>query len=185
MILIDRTCDGWPRSLQDKNTLNVVTLQFLSGDGIQDRRLNSEEGYSGGSRLGLNRTREGRYHDGARLRLPESIHNRALTPSNVVVVPMPRLRVDGLSDGTEHTQCAEVMVLHVVFAETTKQTDSSWCRVELGELMLLHSLPVSGRCGVYWCRFEDGGGDAIGKRSVNDVATQVMTKSDSEAATQK
>ena len=79
----------------------------------------------------------------------------------MVVVPMPRLRVDGLTDRAEHAKGAEVVTFDVMMAETTEQTDGSWGGVELRQLMFLDGLPVAGGSGVYGCRLEDGRGDAV------------------------
>lgn len=63
----------------------------------------------------------------------------------MVIVPVPCLGVDGFTDGTEDTQRREIMILDVVFSETTEETNGSGCRVELSKLVLLDGLPVTRR----------------------------------------
>lgn len=94
----------------------------------------------------------------------------------MVVVPMPCLRVDRLADAAEDTKSREVVVLDVVGAEAAEETDGGGCGVELGEFVLLDGLPVAGRSRVDGSRLEDGGGDTVGERAVDDVAI----KSDTE-----
>lgn len=40
--------------------------------------------------------------------------------------------------------------------------------------MLLDGLPVARGGGVDGCRFEDGSGDAVGERAVDDVAVMLI-----------
>ena len=87
----------------------------------------------------------------------------------MLVVPIPCLGVDRLSDTAQDTKAAEVVVLDVVGAETTKQTNSSRRGVELRKLVLLDSLPVARWGGVYGGGLEHGGRDTVGKRAVDDV----------------
>ena len=87
----------------------------------------------------------------------------------MLVVPIPCLGVDRLSDTAQDTKAAEVVVLDVVGAETTKQTDSSRRGVELRKLVLLDSLPVARRGWVYGGGLEHGGRDIVGKQAIDDV----------------
>ena len=88
----------------------------------------------------------------------------------MVVVPVPSFRVDGLADGTDDAERAEVGLLDVFFAETTEETDGGRGGVEVGDLVLVDGLPEAGGRGVGGCGLEDGGGDAIGERAVDEVA---------------
>ena len=69
--------------------------------------------------------------------------------SDVVIVPMPGLRVDRLADGPEYTKGAEVVILYMVFTKSAEQTNGSWCGVELSELVLLDRLPITRRSRIY------------------------------------
>lgn len=100
---------------------------------------------------------------------PERIDNRTLSPANMVVVPMPRLRVDRLAHAAEHAQTAQIVILHVVLAQATKKTDGGGRGVELRDLVLVYGLPVSRRSRVHGRGFEDGRGYAIDERAIHDV----------------
>ena len=91
----------------------------------------------------------------------------------MVVVPVPSFGVDRLTNSTQHPESAEVVGLGVVFTETTEETDGGWSGVEMGELVLLDGLPVTGWGGVNGGGFKDGGGDTIEKRSVDDVTDEI------------
>jgi len=101
--------------------------------------------------------------------LPESINDGTLPLSDVVVVPVPSLGVDWLTDTTQYSEGAEVMGVDMVFTETTEETNCSGSGVKLGNLVLLNGLPVAGWGGVNRRRFKDGCGDTVEKRSVDDV----------------
>jgi len=57
----------------------------------------------------------------------------------------------------------------MVSAKTTEETDGSRRRVKVSNLVLFNDLPVTGRGGVYGSGLEDGGCDAVGERTIDDV----------------
>lgn len=75
--------------------------------------------------------------------VPERVHNRTLPATDVIVVPMPCLGVDGLTDAAKHAQAAEVVVLDVMIAKTAQQTDRGRCGIELCQFVLVDSLPIA------------------------------------------
>jgi hypothetical protein len=87
----------------------------------------------------------------------------------MLVVPVPGLWVDGLANASKDTEGAQIVLLDMLMAQTPEKTDGSWCRVELGELVLLNGFPVSRGGGVYRSRLEHGGSDTKSERSVDDV----------------
>jgi len=137
--------------------------------GVKNDWLNTKEGHGGGSRLGFDGTRERRHNDGSGLSLPESIDDGTLLLADVIVVPVPSLGVDRLANGTQYSDGAEIVGLDVVFSETAEETDGGWSRVEVGKLVFLSGLPVTGWGRVNGGRFEDSGGDTVEKRPVDDV----------------
>ena len=90
----------------------------------------------------------------------------------MLVVPVPCLGVDRLSDTAQDAKAAEVVVLDVVESETTEQTNSRRRGVELRKLMLLDGFPVARGGRVYRSRLENGGGNTKGERSIDDVAEE-------------
>lgn len=89
------------------------------------------------------------------------------------VVPVPSLGVDRLTDTAQYSDGAEVVGLDVMFTKTAEETDGSGSGVEVGNLVLLNGLPVAGWGGVNWGRFEDGGGNTVEKRPVDDVTEEI------------
>ena len=57
----------------------------------------------------------------------------------------------------------------MVRTQTTQQTDSSGRRVELGDLILINSLPVTRRGRIDRSGFEDGSCHTVSEGTVNDV----------------
>jgi hypothetical protein len=75
--------------------------------------------------------RDERDDDRAGLRLPVGVNNSTLLVSNVLPVPVPRLRVDRLSDGSDSTERGKVVSLDVLLAEATEKTNGGRGGVEL------------------------------------------------------
>lgn len=48
----DGTGHAGPRVLDGEDTLDIVALELLAGNGVDDRRLDAEEGEGGGAGLG-------------------------------------------------------------------------------------------------------------------------------------
>ena len=169
MILVHSPSNRRPRRLEHKHTLNSITLQLLSSHRVQNSRFDTKERHSGATWLGFDGTRERRDDDTASFGLPEGIDDGAFALADMVVVPVPCLGVDRLTDGTEDAERGEVVALDVVVAETTEETDGGGSGVELGEFVLLDGLPVARGCRVDRCRLEDGCGYAVGEGTVDDV----------------
>ena len=170
MVLVDRPRNRRPRCLQYEHALNVVSHEFLSSLRVKNGRLDAEEGDGGRSGLRLDRTRERRNDNTARLGLPESVDDCSLELSDMLVEPIPRLWVDRLSDGTQNAQGGEIVWLSVVRTQPAKKTNGGRRGVELRKLVLLNDLPVARRAWVHGCRLEDHCADAIQQRAVDNVA---------------
>ena len=56
MAFVDGASDSWPRRLEDQNTFDVVTFQFLALNGIKNGRCNTEGGDSHRAWLCLDNT---------------------------------------------------------------------------------------------------------------------------------
>lgn len=141
--------------------------------GIKNNWLDTKEGDSGRTWLGFDGTREWRHNDGPGLGLPESVHDGTLLLPDVVVIPVPSLGVDRLTDATQHSESAKVVGVDVVLTETTEETNGGWSSVDVGNLMLLNGLPVTGWGGVNGGGFEDSGGDTIEKGPVHDITSGI------------
>ena len=134
----------WPRPLDAQSTCHVVTVQFLTFV-VQDGRSDAEHGPHGHSghnlRIGSRRTRA--YADSARFRLPPGVDYGALALADRRVVPVPRFHVDRLTNGSQSSQGAEIVFIHVVAAVFNQQPDGRRCAVELVHFKPLDRFPVS------------------------------------------
>jgi hypothetical protein len=90
----------------------------------------------------------------------------------MLIVPVPCLRIDRLTNATEHSQATQIILFDVVRPKTTQQTYSSGRGVELGDLIFVDSLPVTRRSRIDRGGFENGSCHTVGKRSVNDVTRE-------------
>lgn len=169
VVLVDCARNRRPRCLEAQNALNAVTLELLARLRVQDDGLDTEERHRCATRLRLDGSGERRHDDRASLSLPERVDDGALLAADMVVVPVPRFRVDRLADTTEDTKRAQIVILHVVLTEAAEETDGSGRRVELGNLVLVDGLPVP--CGgrVDGRRLEDGSRHTVCERTVYDV----------------
>ncbi|KAF9788721.1 hypothetical protein BJ322DRAFT_1184000 [Thelephora terrestris] len=138
--------------------------QALSGHWVD-----AEEGHSSRSWICFDGAGEWRNRESIRSRLPPSVNDGTLLISDVLVTSIPSFGVDRFTDTTQHSDRAEVS-LGVAFTETTKETDDGGSSVELGDLALLDKWPITGWSGVDRGRLEDGGGDTVEKRALDDVS---------------
>ena len=83
---------------------------------------------------------------------------------------MPGFGVDGLANGTDHAEAAEVGVLDVLLAHTTEETNGGGGCVEVSDLMPVDGLPEARGSGVEGCGLEYGGGDTISKRTIDNIS---------------
>lgn len=92
----------------------------------------------------------------------------ALLVSNLGVVPLPDLLGNWLTDRSQNSQRAEI-VLDVVITSLLEKSESSWSNVELSDLVVLNDIPVSGEVWIGWGTLEDESGNTEKERSVNDI----------------
>jgi hypothetical protein len=88
--------------------------------------------------------------------------------SDLLVVPLPDIGSDGLSDGSENTEGLHLLV-DVVVTGTLQQTESGGSNVELSDLVLVDDVPVAGEVGVGGGSLENESGDSQNERSVDTV----------------
>ena len=102
--------------------------------------------------------------------LPPCIHNRHVTFADNVVIPVPRLRVDRLSDGAQKSEVRQIVLGHPVITLRHQGTDRCWGSVELVNLVFLTDLPEAARIGIGWHTFEHHSRRTIGQRAIDDIA---------------
>lgn len=88
--------------------------------------------------------------------------------ANLLKVPLPDLRGNGLTNGTQNTQVSH-LVVDVLVTGTLEQTQGGGGNVELGDLVLVDHIPVAGEVGVGRGTLEDDGGASQEQRSIDDV----------------
>lgn len=170
VVAVDGTSNSGPRTLGNKDTLDVSALENLAVGRVEDCDVDTEEGESGGSWLGSDTARDGGDHVGTGLGHPVSVDDGTLAVhTGVFVVPVPGLGVDRLTDGTEDTEGRKVASLDKLVTHAAQETDSSGSSVELGSLPLFNKVPVSGGVGVDGSGLEHGGGSTEGKGTVDNV----------------
>jgi hypothetical protein len=167
MVAVDRSRDGWPRVANGQNALDRLALlvDLLAGSRVEQNRVNAEERQRRGPGLGLGRTRQRRDDDAAGLGLPVRVDDGALARADVLVVPHPRVGRNGFADRPDRAEAGQIVVLDVMFTHLAEEADRSRRGVELGQLVLLHGLPVAGWVRVDRGRFKDCGRNAQHERS--------------------
>ncbi len=104
---------------------------------VDNTRHDSGKRFRARTGFGSDRTRKRRHHDSARFGLPPSIHNRASSPTDFVVIPHPRFGIDPLAYRSEQTKAAEVMLFDMVITPFNEGPYRRRCSVENGCFVLL------------------------------------------------
>lgn len=88
--------------------------------------------------------------------------------ANLLKVPLPDLRGNRLTNGTQDTEVLH-LVVDVVVTSTLQQTQSGGGNVELSDLVLVDDVPVAREVGVGGSTLEDNGSATHEQGSVDDV----------------
>src|SRR5215211_1889983 len=161
-VLVDRPEHAWPRPGDDQVPLSgafdrVVVL-------VIDVDEDAGERLGGAAWLGRGETWQRRDHDAAGLRLPPRVHDGAPSAADVLVVPLPRPRIDGLADGTKQPQGREIMLLDGLRALLHERPDDGRRRVVDCNPVALDHVPVPIRAGVARRTLDLDGGRPIAQR---------------------
>lgn len=93
---------GGPGLFDDEEAAGAFgDFMAFAGD---DGGLNAEEGSGGGAGFGGDGARDGGDHDAAGFGLPPGVNDGAAAVADLVAIPDPGFRVDGLSDGAEEAE---------------------------------------------------------------------------------
>ena len=117
VVAVDRAGRAGPGGGEAKRARDVVAFDGHSRGGVHNHRLDAEKGQRGGTGLGRGDARQRRDEDAAGLRLPPSVHHGAAAITYDIVVPLPDLRIDGLTDGPEDAEGLAAVLLHLVIAD--------------------------------------------------------------------
>ncbi len=123
---------GRPRPLDHQQALalalNLVALVVAYAG------LNAEERERGGARLERRAAHQRRDHVRAGLGLPPCVHDRALAVADHLMVPPPRLGVDGLADAAQQPEAGALVVGDKAVALGVQRADGGGRGVEDGDL---------------------------------------------------
>lgn len=106
---------------------------------------------------------------GAGLRLPVRVADVGLATANELVIPLPHVLGDRLTDGAKHAQGVQLVVLDVLLTGTLQQPQCGRCNVELVHAVLVNNVPVPGEVGVCWGPLKDDGCGTVQQWAVDDV----------------
>mmetsp|Transcript_10439 Transcript_10439/g.20716 ORF Transcript_10439/g.20716 Transcript_10439/m.20716 type:complete len:246 (-) Transcript_10439:873-1610(-) len=174
VVSLDRPAHSWPWFLDRKDTLDLIIstlpLHFFAILRIEQDRLDAEERERGTSWFCRSQSRKRRQHDAACFRLPVRVNDGAFSSSNHVVVPLPRLGVDGFTNTPKHPQGAEVILVGRLRSVLHQGTNGGGSRVEGGDLVPLHHVPVPACIRIERGTLEHERSRAVAQRAVHDVA---------------
>lgn len=138
----DSSGHAGPGLLEAEDTLAVVSCNLLTADGVDESGLDAKEGQRGGTGLGRSDTSQGSDDVGAGLGLPIGIDDVSLLLTDNLIVPLPDLGSDGLTDGSKDSEILH-LASDVLITGTLEQSQGSGGDVELSDLVLLDDVPVS------------------------------------------
>ena len=164
----DGASHAGPSLLEGQDTLDVVAVNLLAGNRVDKRGLDTEEGERGRAGLGGGNASKGSDDVGTGLGLPVGVANLGAALADNIVVPLPDLGGDGLTNGAENTEVLH-LVADVVVTGTLQQAESSGGNVELSDLVLLDDVPVAGEVGIGGGTLENDGRDTEKEGGVDDI----------------
>ena len=168
MIAHERAHHARPRRFDGKNA-GADALELVTAS-IQHNRLNAKERQCGGACCKGRAEGHGRDHVAPCFSLPPRVHNGTTAASDNRVIPAPRIRVNGLSDGTKHPQRRHVPRPDLcVAAHGHERPDDGGRRVKLSHTVLLHEVPEAVGRGMRGNAFENDLDGAVEQRPVSDV----------------
>src|SRR5690606_28541414 len=155
-----RTCDNQAAFARAFDDLAVV---------VDDGRHHAEEWTRGGPRLEFGSAGQRGDQMPAGLGLPPGVDDRATAVAHHMVVPLPRLGVDGLAYGAEQAQALAAGLLDRFIALAHERADGSRGGVEDVDLVLVDHLPETRGVRIAGHALEHQADGAVSERTVDDV----------------
>src|SRR6266704_2869284 len=135
-----------------------------------DFRNHAEERASGRTWLRRNRAWDRCDHDGAGLRLPPGIHDRAAVMADHLAIPHPSLEINRLTDRAEQTQAFHFVFLRPLVAPLDERADRRRRGVKHVYLVAVDDRPEPIGLGTIRRPFVHETGRAALQRPIYDVA---------------
>ncbi|CCK04012.1 hypothetical protein BN129_2760 [Cronobacter sakazakii 701] len=137
---------------------------------IHQRWLHAEERTRGGTGFQFSRAWQRRNHEAAGFGLPPGVDYRAFFITDFLPVPLPRFRVDRLTDRPEDAQRRTVSAVDSFIAFRHQRANGCRRGIENIHFVLIHHLrhTVGGR--PVWYAFKHQRGRAAGERPVEQIA---------------
>ena len=165
----DGASHAGPGALEAQNTIDIVAVLLLAADGVDNCGLDTEEWERGRAGLGGGDTSKRGDAVSTGLGLPVRIADVGLLLADNLIVPLPDLSSNGLTDGAKDSKVLH-LVAHVLVTSALQQAQSGGSDVELSDLVLLNDVPVAGEVGVGGSTLENESRDTEKERRIDDVA---------------
>ncbi len=123
MVSEDGPSQRRPWLLSNKDTFNITAFYEFPGLRLEDRDIHTKEGEGSRSWLGRGRSWERGDMNRTSFGHPVGVDNGSISTTDMVIVPMPGLGVDGLSNTTDDTQAGEIVVFDPVLTKSAEKTD--------------------------------------------------------------
>ncbi|CCJ90048.1 hypothetical protein BN132_1976 [Cronobacter turicensis 564] len=136
---------------------------------IHQRRLHAEERTRGGTGFQFGRAGQRRNHEAAGFGLPPGVDDRAFFIADFLPVPLPRLRVNRLADGTKNAQRRTVSPVDSLIAFRHQRANGRRRGIKNIDLVLVHHLRHTVGGGPVRHAFKHQRGGAAGERSVQQI----------------
>ena len=137
--------------------------------GVDQFGADTGKRHRGRTRLGGGHTGERGDHDATGLRLPPGVYDGAPAAADVLVIPHPRFRIDGLADGPQEPELGEVVPGGEFWSPLHEGADGRWCGVEHRDAMLGAQGPEPVAVRPIGRPFVHDDGGAVGQRAVHHV----------------
>ena len=168
VVAVNGTHHGRPWELDAQNTFGWAFFDFVAFF-VQQYRLYAEEWSGCRTRFQRSGTWQWSQHVCAGFSLPPSVNDWAMVTANNTVIPFPSFWVDRFTYRTEQAQAAQFSAVNEIFTHTHQHTNSGWCGIEDGNIVLIAHIPETTSIRISWDTFEHQGGSAVSQWAINDV----------------
>ncbi len=101
--------------------------------------------------------------------LPVGIDKRAVSSTDLLIIPLPGRWIDRLADCSKNSQRAEIILVRLILSHFMQKPDQGWRCIELVDLILFYHLPASSCIRIGRHTLEHNSRGASSKRSIDDI----------------